>query len=319
VAQPRGHAGSREEDARRLRLDRAMRNTRHIGRRHHHRRLPQGGAPANPDGIQARSVPHPLSAQPQTASAAALPRAEAEPLAPLHAVGEDLRFSRLSRLAWATLYQRVFDIDPLECSSCGGRMRFVEVIEDIARAPAQPPPLSRARSPDWLSRPQPARCPTLTAAHGLVYFEFGQLGSIEIPRSPVTLASVHLAPPLLANRHQERRLLAARRPLVPAASSELLTLEAPKWVGFSEQDHVPALGAHRIRRAHHFFLRREPLAIKLPLGQRGGLLCVRGRDNEPSGRASNSATSDENQGDTERSSVHRACVTRALVRVKGLD
>lgn len=30
--------------------------------------------------------------------------------------------------------QRVFDIDPLECSSCGGRMRFVEVIEDVGRA-----------------------------------------------------------------------------------------------------------------------------------------------------------------------------------------
>jgi hypothetical protein len=37
-------------------------------------------------------------------------------------------------------------------------MRFVEVIEDVARArselrrrdlPEQPPPLSRARSPDW--------------------------------------------------------------------------------------------------------------------------------------------------------------------------
>jgi hypothetical protein len=38
-------------------------------------------------------------------------------------------------------------------------MRFVEVIEDVARAryelrrrnlPTQPPPLSRARSPDWV-------------------------------------------------------------------------------------------------------------------------------------------------------------------------
>jgi hypothetical protein len=71
---------------------------------------------------------------------------------------EELRFTRLSRLAWATLYQRVFDIDPLECASCGSRMRFVEVIEDVDRArselrrrnlPAEPPPLSRARSPDW--------------------------------------------------------------------------------------------------------------------------------------------------------------------------
>jgi hypothetical protein len=98
------------------------------------------------------------SVSPHAPSAAALPRAEAERLAPPRDAAEQLRFSRLSRLAWATLYQRVFDIDPLECASCGGRMRFVEVIEDVDRArgelrrrnlPAEPPPLSRARSPDW--------------------------------------------------------------------------------------------------------------------------------------------------------------------------
>lgn len=112
-----------------------------------------------PDGAQATSVPHPSSPKPLLPSAAALPRPEAAPLAPSPAAGEELRFRRLSRLAWATLYQRVFDIDPLECSSCGGQMRFVEVIEDIVQArselrhrnlPEQPPPLSRARSPDWV-------------------------------------------------------------------------------------------------------------------------------------------------------------------------
>jgi hypothetical protein len=30
-------------------------------------------------------------------------------------IREELPFMRLSRLAWATSYQRVFDIDPLEC------------------------------------------------------------------------------------------------------------------------------------------------------------------------------------------------------------
>jgi hypothetical protein len=98
------------------------------------------------------------NSKPQAPSAAALPRAESAPLAPSHEASEELRFTTLSRLTWATLYQRVFDIDPLECSSCAGRMRFVEVIEDIGRArselrrrnlPDEPPPLSRARSPDW--------------------------------------------------------------------------------------------------------------------------------------------------------------------------
>jgi hypothetical protein len=88
------------------------------------------------------------SSRSEAASTAALPRAEAPPLAPSHDAAEELRFTRLSRLAWATLYQRVFDIDPLACSSCGGRMRFVEVIEDVGRARSEPPPLSRARSPD---------------------------------------------------------------------------------------------------------------------------------------------------------------------------
>jgi hypothetical protein len=91
-------------------------------------------------------------------SAAVIPRTDAAPCAPFHDASAELRFTSLSRLDWATLYQRVFDIDPLECASCGGRMRFVEVFEDVGRArselrrrnlPAQPPPLARARSPDW--------------------------------------------------------------------------------------------------------------------------------------------------------------------------
>jgi hypothetical protein len=36
------------------------------------------------------------------------------------------RFAGLSRLDWATLYRRVYDIDPIECQRCGGRLRFVE-------------------------------------------------------------------------------------------------------------------------------------------------------------------------------------------------
>jgi hypothetical protein len=86
-----------------------------------------------------------------------MPIAASAPIGPPREVADELRFARLSRLAWVTLYQRVFDIYPLECSCCGGRRRFVEVLEDVARArselrrrnlPAEPPPLSRARSPD---------------------------------------------------------------------------------------------------------------------------------------------------------------------------
>jgi hypothetical protein len=65
--------------------------------------------------------------------------------------------SGLSRIDWATLLRRVFDVDALECPSCGQTMRFVEVVESRTEArerlrardlPDSPPPLSRARSPD---------------------------------------------------------------------------------------------------------------------------------------------------------------------------
>jgi hypothetical protein len=82
--------------------------------------------PPVPSGVPSTCEARRTSSRSQTASAAALPRPEAAPLASLDDTAEELRFTRLSRLAWATLYRRVFDIDPLECSSCGGRMRFVE-------------------------------------------------------------------------------------------------------------------------------------------------------------------------------------------------
>jgi hypothetical protein len=65
--------------------------------------------------------------------------------------------NRPSRIDWATLLKRVFDVDALECPSCGQRMRFVETVDSRAQAgpwlrarnlPDAPPPLGRARSPD---------------------------------------------------------------------------------------------------------------------------------------------------------------------------
>jgi hypothetical protein len=50
---------------------------------------------------------------PPAPSAAAMPPAEAALPAPSLDSSDALRFARLSRLAWAILYQRVFDIDPL--------------------------------------------------------------------------------------------------------------------------------------------------------------------------------------------------------------
>jgi hypothetical protein len=61
------------------------------------------------------------------------------------------------RIDWAELLKRVHDVDALACP-CGGRLKFVALIldEDPARAileslhlPSEPPPIARARSPDW--------------------------------------------------------------------------------------------------------------------------------------------------------------------------
>ncbi|MBI5515102.1 MAG: transposase [Deltaproteobacteria bacterium] len=62
----------------------------------------------------------------------------------------------LSRIDWATLLRRTYDVDALACGRCGGRMRFIAVITDgatIARIldhlgePSSPPSVVRARSP----------------------------------------------------------------------------------------------------------------------------------------------------------------------------
>jgi len=90
--------------------------------------------PLTPSAVPSTSETQRTRSELQQASVAALPRAEASPRAPLHGAAEQLRFTSPSRLAWARLYQRVFDIDPLECSNCGGLMRFVEVIEDVGKA-----------------------------------------------------------------------------------------------------------------------------------------------------------------------------------------
>src|SRR6187431_2804624 len=63
-----------------------------------------------------------------------------------------------TRIDWAELLKRVHDVDALACP-CGGRLKFIALIleDDPARAileslrlPSEPPPIARARSPDWL-------------------------------------------------------------------------------------------------------------------------------------------------------------------------
>jgi hypothetical protein len=57
----------------------------------------------------------------------------------------------------ATLLKRIYDFDALQCH-CGGRLQVVELVTDAERAKellsqfgmsTEPPPIARARSPDW--------------------------------------------------------------------------------------------------------------------------------------------------------------------------
>jgi hypothetical protein len=61
------------------------------------------------------------------------------------------------RIDWATLLKRTYDFDVLKCQ-CGGRLKAVELVTEAARAKelleqfgmsTKPPPIARARSPDW--------------------------------------------------------------------------------------------------------------------------------------------------------------------------
>ena len=69
---------------------------------------------------------------------------------------------RASRLDWAALLKRVFEIEILRCARCGARMRVVAFITDRKASarilehlglPSHFPPLSKARAPPQLSLP----------------------------------------------------------------------------------------------------------------------------------------------------------------------
>ena len=62
----------------------------------------------------------------------------------------------LTKWDWATLLQRVWDVDALNCEGCGGRMKFIAVIKDRAvierilrhiGEDAQEPRFARVRDP----------------------------------------------------------------------------------------------------------------------------------------------------------------------------
>ncbi len=78
-------------------------------------------------------------------------------IAPKYVAASAVR-EQSTRIDWAELLKRVHDVDALACP-CGGRLEFVALIldEDAARTilesfhlPSEPPPIARARSPDWL-------------------------------------------------------------------------------------------------------------------------------------------------------------------------
>ena len=75
-----------------------------------------------------------------------------------------LRFTAPWRIDWATLLRRVHSVDALACP-CGGRLKFVDVITEPATAreilrsvglPTDPPPIAKARSPDFYQESFPA-------------------------------------------------------------------------------------------------------------------------------------------------------------------
>jgi len=110
----------------------------------------KGGSPVGPYPSSANSNGHPTgerSGETDTKPTPAEPkhRAEGQPREP--AIRE-----RRSRMRWAALLERVFEIDALRCPRCGSTMRLIAAIEDpdIARRildclnlPARAPPMAK--------------------------------------------------------------------------------------------------------------------------------------------------------------------------------
>ena len=42
---------------------------------------------------------------------------------------EDTPFRKLCRSRWSALIRKVYEVDPLKCPECGGKMKFVSFIE----------------------------------------------------------------------------------------------------------------------------------------------------------------------------------------------
>lgn len=98
-----------------------------------------------------------------------------------------------------------------------------------------------------------------------------------------------------------------------AAISHTRALEAPFSAALILGPHrrkLPTLGSQRVRLSCEAFASVVEAPI-LPLGKRGGLLRARRRDSEPSRCATDGAAGNENQGDSETSSVHPGRVARS--------
>jgi hypothetical protein len=82
-----------------------------------------------------------------------------------------------TRIDWATLLKRTYDLDALSCP-CGGRLKLVLLVTDAGRAKelleqfgmsTKPPPITRARSSDWdyaLLRVRAGRRPSVDRSRG---------------------------------------------------------------------------------------------------------------------------------------------------------
>ena len=130
------------------------------GARHHAAAtgtVPGADRPALGAAATATGGGAPPAAGVQAPAAAVLAPPAAPPAQPAPPSGG---YTRPKHYAWAALFQRIFAIDILDCSDCGGRLRLVatidqpEVIEKILRhlgLPVDAPLPTPARDPPWLA------------------------------------------------------------------------------------------------------------------------------------------------------------------------
>jgi hypothetical protein len=110
-------------------------------------------------------APHPVMSITVTETMGCAPTKQPEPQPASERRSRGCVQAAIRYVSWADLLRRVYDLDALAWSKCGGRLRMISLIlqKDVVRRilrslglPCEPPVIARARAPTLFDEPPPA-------------------------------------------------------------------------------------------------------------------------------------------------------------------